>query len=171
MILNFPTDSPEQKAYTWSDAFSGQLLIESSVNLDWGIGKQCPPRTDAAEGGIWSGSTLFAQIIGKGLNETVLVWQVRPTKIKISLPIRTVWLESSLCSWRTAFLAIQNAPNEDSDQTAQMRSLIWIFVGRTFAQSDLNFRWAHMSEDTFSHVETRLLLDTVINCYRMQAAV
>ena len=28
-------------------------------------------------------------------------------------------------------MAIQNAPGEDSDQTARMRSLIWIFTGRT----------------------------------------
>ena len=26
----------------------------------WGIGKQCRPRSDAAERGVWSGSTLFA---------------------------------------------------------------------------------------------------------------
>ena len=28
-------------------------------------------------------------------------------------------------------LAIQNVPSEDSDQTARMRRLIWIFAGRT----------------------------------------
>ena len=47
---------------------------------------------------------------------------VRPTKSR----------ESFLSAWRNfASLAIQNAPSEDSDQTAQMRSLIWIFAGRT----------------------------------------
>ena len=30
-----------------------------------------------------------------------------------------------------AYLAISNAPCEDSDQTARMRRLIWIFIGRT----------------------------------------
>ena len=44
---------------------------------------------------------------------------------------RAVWLESSLTVWRNfASLAIKNVPSEDSDQTAQMRSLIWIFTGR-----------------------------------------
>ena len=51
-----------------------------------------------------------------------------------------VWSESSLSAWRIfASLAIQNAPSEDSDQTARMRSLIWI-------------RRAHMSEGMFPDV-------------------
>ena len=38
-----------------------------------------------------------------------------------------------LITWRIfASLAIQNAPSEDSDQTARMRRLIWIFAGRTW---------------------------------------
>ena len=68
----------------------------------------------------------------------------------------------------------------DSDQTARMRSLIWISLGafctakdtnfvhadneyesgRTDAQSDLSIRWAHMSEGTFSHVDSKLVLAT-----------
>ena len=40
--------------------------------------------------------------------------------------------QSSLSAWRNfASLAIQNPPSEDSDQTAQMRRLIWIFSVRT----------------------------------------
>ena len=39
----------------------------------------------------------------------------------------------------TASVAIQNAPSEDSDQTAQM-------------QSDLNLLWTHISEGMFSLV-------------------
>ena len=38
--------------------------------------------------------------------------------------------QSLLSSWRHfTFLAIQNAHSKDSDQTAQIRSLIWIFAG------------------------------------------
>ena len=49
---------------------------------------------------------------------------------KISLHSCTVWSESSLPSWRNlASLAFQTAPKEDSDQTARMRRLIWIFAG------------------------------------------
>ena len=55
-------------------------------------------------------------------------WHVRQTKTQISLRIPAVWLESSFSAWRNfAFLAIQSASSEDSDQTAQMRKLIWIF--------------------------------------------
>ena len=72
---------------------------------------------------------------------------MRPAKTQISLRIRAVWSESSLSAWKKkkkkknykkkkkknnlASLAIENAPSEDSDQTARMRRLIWIFVGRT----------------------------------------
>ena len=45
---------------------------------------------------------------------------VRPVKIQISLLINSVWSESSM----TAFC------NEDSDQTAWMHRLIWVFVRR-----------------------------------------
>ena len=59
-------------------------------------------------------------------------WHVRPTKTQISLRIRAVWSESSLSTLKNfASLAIQIAHSEDSDQTARMRSLIWIFTGRT----------------------------------------
>ena len=59
-------------------------------------------------------------------------WYVRPTKTQISLHSRAVWSEYSLSTWRNLVsLAIRNALSEDSDQTARMRRLIWIFVGRT----------------------------------------
>ena len=59
-------------------------------------------------------------------------WHVRPTKTQISLRIRAVWSDSLLSALRNfVSLAIQNAPNEDSDQPARMRRLIWIFLGRT----------------------------------------
>ena len=59
-------------------------------------------------------------------------WHVRPTKTQISLPIQAVWSECSLSAWRnSASLGILNVPSEDSDQTTRMRSLIWIFAGRT----------------------------------------
>ena len=59
-------------------------------------------------------------------------WHVRPTKTQIRLRISAVWSESTLTAWRNfASLARQNAPIEDSDQTARMRRLIWIFAWRT----------------------------------------
>ena len=61
---------------------------------------------------------------------------VHPTKTQISLRIRAVWSESSLSAFRKIVsLTIENAPSEDSDQTAQMRRLIWIFAGRTFTKA------------------------------------
>ena len=58
---------------------------------------------------------------------------MRPAKIQISLRIRTGWPESSLgaFSWIAEEIKFLHADNEDSDQTARMRRLIWVFVGRT----------------------------------------
>ena len=57
---------------------------------------------------------------------------MRPTKIQISLRIRTVWSESSLGAfWVVKDANFLHADNKDSDQTARMRRLIWVFVGRT----------------------------------------
>ena len=56
---------------------------------------------------------------------------VRPTKIQISLHIHAIWSESSLGAfWLAKGAKFLYADNEDSDQTAQMRRLIWVFVGR-----------------------------------------
>ena len=45
-------------------------------------------------------------------------WSVRPAKNQISLVIRPVWSESSLCAWRsTGSLATHRAHSEYSDQS------------------------------------------------------
>ena len=57
---------------------------------------------------------------------------VRPAKTQISLGIRPVWSEPSLCIKSVAkdpsFLHVDS---EDSDQTGRMPRLIWVFAGRT----------------------------------------
>ena len=59
---------------------------------------------------------------------------VRPAKTQISLGVRPVWSESSLCAQWVAkdprFLLL-HAGSEDSNQTGWMPRLIWIFAGRT----------------------------------------
>ena len=74
-------------------------------------------------------------------------WHVRPAKTQISLGIRQVWSESSLCAqWLAkdppSFL---HADSDDSDQTGRMPRLIWVFAGRTchfvgFVMMRLKFR-------------------------------
>ena len=57
---------------------------------------------------------------------------VRPAKTQISLGIRLVWSESSLCAqWVAKDPSFLHADHEDSDQTGRMPRLIWVFVGRT----------------------------------------
>ena len=55
-----------------------------------------------------------------------------PAKTQIGLGIRPVWSESSLSAWRKLEpLATHWAHSEDSDQTAPMPRLIWVFAGCT----------------------------------------
>ena len=88
-------------------------------------------------------------------SENVPICHVRPTTTQISLRIHAVWLESSLSARRNfASLAIRNAPSEDSDQTARMRRLIWIFAGRTHPKVRfLTFGLVNMNNLIQSNVE------------------
>ena len=57
---------------------------------------------------------------------------MRPSKTQISLGIRPVWSESSLCTqWIAKDLSFLHADSKDSDQTGQMPRLIWVFAGHT----------------------------------------
>ena len=57
---------------------------------------------------------------------------VHPAKTQISLGIRPVWSESSLCAqWVAMDPRFLHADSEDSDQTGRMPRLIWVFAGRT----------------------------------------
>ena len=57
---------------------------------------------------------------------------VRPAKTQISLCIRPVWSESSLCAqWVAKDPSFLHADSEDSDETGRMPRLIWVFAGST----------------------------------------
>ena len=55
-----------------------------------------------------------------------------PSEDSISLGIRPVWSESSLCTqWEAKDPRFLHADSEDSDQTGRIPRLIWVFAGRT----------------------------------------
>ena len=57
---------------------------------------------------------------------------VRPPKTQISLGIRPVWSESSLCVyWVARDPSFLHANSENSDQTVRMPRLIWVLAGCT----------------------------------------
>ena len=56
---------------------------------------------------------------------------VRPAKTQLSLGIRPVWSESSLCAQWVAKDPVFLHVSEDSDQTGRMPRLIWVFTRRT----------------------------------------
>ena len=60
---------------------------------------------------------------------------------QISLSIRLVWSESSLCSeWVAKDPSFLHADSEDSDQTGRMPRLIWVFAGCTITLLVLSCR-------------------------------
>ena len=55
---------------------------------------------------------------------------VRPAKIQSSLRILGIWSHSSMSLvWIVKVAKFCHADNEDLDQTARMRRLIWVYVG------------------------------------------
>ena len=79
---------------------------------------------------------------------------VLPAKIQISLRRRAVWSESSLGAfWIANDAKFLQTDNEDSNQTARMRRLIWIFVGRTCQKVRfLTMRHIYFNWYTLRHV-------------------
>ena len=72
---------------------------------------------------------------------------VRPAKTQISLGIRPVWSESSLCAqWVAKDPIFLHADSEDSDQTGQMPRLIWVFAGRKLTLLVLSCRGSNALE-------------------------
>ena len=69
----------------------------------------------------------------------------RPMKLQIRLCICVVWSESSLGTfWIAKGALFLHVDNEDSDQAARMRRLIWVFAG-------------FKSNGTFPHMASRMV--------------
>ena len=82
--------------------------------------------------------------------------RVRPARIQISLRIRAVWSESSLGAfWIAEDAKFLHTNNDDSDQTAWIRRLIWVFVGRTCQMV------------RFLTLRLKLLRKTEHNCHKL----
>ena len=148
----FPKYSDTQKiCYNHSKIWTMWLYhrVMSPNDAD-GMANSVDPDQTAPLGAVWSGSALFAQAyLSENLgslpsgtceprhdktNKVI----VSPAKTQISLGIRPVWSESSLCAQCVAqdpmFL---HADSEDSDQTGP---LIWVFAGRTHSLLVLSCR-------------------------------
>ena len=69
-------------------------------------------------------------------------WSVGPAKTQISLGIRPVWSEYSLCAQLVvkdpSFL---HAGSVNSDQTGRMPRLVWVFAGRSCQFVGFIMRW------------------------------
>ena len=70
--------------------------------------------------------------IYESAHDKISKWHVRRAKTQISLGIRPVWSESSLCAqWVAKDPNFLHADSENSDQTGRMPRLIWVFARRT----------------------------------------
>ena len=80
---------------------------------------------------------------------------VRPAKTQISLGIRPVWSESSLCAqWVAKDPSFLHADSEDSDQTGRMPRLIWVFAGHT--DHIIGLSWGGSNHETNSEAEEQI---------------
>ena len=81
---------------------------------------------------------------------------VHPAKTQISLGIRPVWSEFSLCTqWVAKDPTFLQADSENSDQTGQMPRLIGVFAGRTvifvgLVMKQLKYTCTYLIEPSFS---------------------
>ena len=74
---------------------------------------------------------------------------VRQAKTQISLGMRPVWSESSLCAhWLAKDPSFLHMDIEDSDQTEQMPRLIWVFTGCTVILLVLSWGGSNVVEMT-----------------------
>ena len=82
---------------------------------------------------------------------------VRPAKTQISLGIRPVWSESSLCAqWVAKDTSFLHADSEDSSDWADPPRLIWVFAGRTLILLALSCR------GSFYFLQTSAVLDCLL---------
>ena len=73
---------------------------------------------------------LTALFINEPRHDKTNKMSVRPAKTHISLGIRPVWSESSLCAqWVAKDPSFLHADSEDSDQTGRIPRLNWVFAG------------------------------------------
>ena len=85
------------------------------------IGKKCRPRSDAAERGVWSGSTLFAlrseistqHDNNKNDSDTPYIWNGPVQRVMVEQSTRFIWVKQN---WAGAqhFLQDYNLPSKDS---------------------------------------------------------
>ena len=70
-------------------------------------------------------------------------WHMRPAKTLISLGIRPIWSEYTLCAqWAVKDPNFLHADSKDSNQTWWMHSLIWVLAGRTYHFDRFAMRWS-----------------------------
>ena len=102
---------------------------------------------------------MFTKIIIELQHDKTNKMSVRPAKTQISLGIRPVWSESSLCvQWVAKHPRFLDADSEDSDQTGRMPRLIWVFAGRTLTLLVLSCRGSYLETDETSDKEPSLTL-------------
>ena len=78
-----------------------------------------------------------------------------PEKLQIYLRIRTVWSETFLrLFWTAKDAKVLHASNEDSDQTARVRRLILVFVGRTCPKVSFLTLWLTFWVDSLESTQS-----------------
>ena len=132
-------------SWSWSWSWSDWADAQADLSLRWAHMLFCWFCHDAAQMFYQCSPSYFCSMLNlkatlpknlwkkmSHLMTKLTKWHVRPAKTQISLGIRPVWSESSLCAqWVAKDPSFLHADSEDSDQTGRMSRLIWVFAGRT----------------------------------------
>ena len=115
--------NPRRHIFAWCGSFNVYNVCHSRLSLPLG-----------AVGRLWFMlvSPCASPLVFEPRHDKTNKMSVRPARTQISLGIRPVWSESSLCAqWVANDPRFLHADSEDSDQTGRMPRLIWVFAGRT----------------------------------------
>ena len=104
--------------------------------VDWVVQPQIKQNKNKTQG-----DKNYAKSVLEPRHDKTNKMSVRLAKTQISLGIRPVWSESSLCAqWVAKDPSFLHTDSEDSDQSGRMPRLIWVFAGRTLTLLVLSCR-------------------------------
>ena len=150
-VLSYPLSAQRRLWTHWANTQADRSLLWAHSHFVWVVMKRL--------------ILDFQQIIW--LNFDMSHDMTKPTKwlcaqrrlrsaTQISLGIRPVWSESSLCTqWVAKDPSFLHADSENSDQTGRTPRLIWVFAGCTVTLLVLSCRGSNKRDETWKHKNLR----------------
>ena len=134
-----------RQVFSWRDSFHIQHSNRLTIRKGWSLAVSLCVRYKFTETLLCWSDNLRQQVkTFEPRHDKTIQMSVRPPKTQISLGIRPVWSESSLCAlWVANDPSFLLADSEDCDQIWRMPRLIWVFAGRTLILLGLSCRGSY----------------------------